>query len=106
MAFGLNERPEAVKAAAVCLRYAHYTQKATADHISSINYFESCDCLVLDSLTLRNLEVVQSRNETGKRVLRNVIDETVTGMGGRLLNTWLLRPSISEVKLTRARRGD
>ena len=97
--FGLDGRSEAIRAAAACLRYAHYTQKATAEHISAIKYFESSDCLVLDSLTLRNLEVVQSRNETGKRVLLSVIDETVTGMGGRLLHSWLLRPSIKRSEI-------
>ncbi|MEO7673705.1 MAG: DNA mismatch repair protein MutS [Pyrinomonadaceae bacterium] len=97
--FGLNGKTEAIRAAAACLRYAHYTQKATADHISEIKYFESSDCLILDSLTLRNLEVVQSRNETGKRVLLSVIDETVTGMGGRLLHSWLLRPSIKRSEI-------
>ena len=97
--FGLDAKAEAIRAAAACLRYAHYTQKATADHISAIRYFESSDCLVLDSLTLRNLEVVQSRNEAGKRVLLSVIDETVTGMGGRLLHSWLLRPSIKRSEI-------
>ncbi len=90
--FGLDGKDEAIRSAAACLRYAHYTQKATADHISSIKFFASSDCLVLDSLTLRNLEVVQSRNETGKRVLLSVIDETVTGMGGRLLHSWASAP--------------
>ncbi len=97
--FGLDDKHEAIRAAAACLRYAHYTQKATANHISSIKFFASSDCLVLDSLTLRNLEVVQSRNETGKRVLLSVIDETVTGMGGRLLRAWLLRPSIKRSEI-------
>jgi DNA mismatch repair protein MutS len=97
--FGLDGRSEAICAAAACLRYAHYTQKAAAEHISAIKFFTSSDCLVLDSLTLRNLEVVQSRNETGKRVLLSVIDETVTGMGGRLLHSWLLRPSIKRSEI-------
>ena len=97
--FGLDGKSEAIRSAAACLRYAHYTQKATADHISAIKFFASSDCLILDSLTLRNLEVVQSRNETGKRVLLNVIDETVTGMGGRLLHSWLLRPSIKRSEI-------
>lgn len=97
--FGLDGKSEAIRAAAACLRYAHYTQKATADHISSIKFFASSDCLVLDSLTLRNLEVIQSRNENGKRVLLSIIDETVTGMGGRLLHSWLLRPSIKRSEI-------
>ena len=97
--FGLDGKSEAIRSAAACLRYAHYTQRATADHIFAIRFFASSDCLVLDSLTLRNLEVVQSPNETGKRVLLSVIDETVTGMGGRLLHSWLLRPSIKRSEI-------
>ena len=97
--FSLNTKLDAIRSAGACLEYAHYTQKTTADHISAIRFFESSDCLVLDGITLRNLEIVQSRNETGKRVLLNVIDETVTGMGGRLLHSWLLRPSIKRSEI-------
>ena len=97
--FGLNGKSQAVRAAGVCLRYAHDTQKASAEHISSINYFESNDFMILDAITLRNLEVVQSRNETNKRILLGVIDETVTGMGARLLRSWVLRPSIKRSEI-------
>lgn len=97
--FGLGGKTEAVRAAGACLHYAHHTQKAAAEHISSINYFEAQDFMVLDSITLRNLEVVQSRNETSKRVLLSVIDETITGMGARLLRSWILRPSIKRSEI-------
>ncbi|MBA2335215.1 MAG: DNA mismatch repair protein MutS [Blastocatellia bacterium] len=97
--FGLSGKIEAVRAAGACLRYAHHTQKASAGHISSISYFESSDCMILDAITLRNLEVVQSRGESGKRVLLSVIDETITGMGARLLHSWLLRPSIKRSEI-------
>ncbi len=102
--FGLGGKPAAVRAAAACLRYAHFTQKAAAEHVAEIKHFESSDCLVLDQLTLRNLEVVQSRNESTKQTLFDVIDETVTGMGGRLLRSWLLRPSLkrSEIETRQA----
>ena len=50
--------------------------------------------MVLDVVTLRNLEIVESRNEKTKHTLFNVINQTVTGMGARLLRAWLLRPSI------------
>jgi DNA mismatch repair protein MutS len=92
--FGLADKVSAVRAAAACMRYAHFTQKAAAEHVTAIKYFEAGDCLVLDQLTLRNLEIVQSRNDNNKQTLLEVIDETVTGMGGRLLRSWLLRPSI------------
>jgi DNA mismatch repair protein MutS len=102
--FGLEKRDEAIRAAGACLRYAQNTQRTAAAHISGIQYFEANDFMVLDGVTLRNLEIVESnRPESGatvKRSLLGVIDATVTGMGGRLLRSWLLRPSIkrSEVQ--------
>ncbi len=92
--FGLNGKTEAIRSAGVCLRYAQETQRASAEHIADINYFESSDFMVLDALTLKNLEIVESHNSKNKRTLFNVINETVTGMGARLLRSWLLRPSI------------
>ncbi len=97
--FGLDGKHGAIRAAAGCLRYAQFTQKATADHISEIRYFETSDSLVLDQLTLRNLDIVQSRAEGIKQTLLDVIDETVTGMGGRLLRGWLLRPSLKRSEI-------
>lgn len=97
--FGLAGKTSAVSAAAACLRYAHFTQKASAGHVSEIKYFEAADCLVLDHLTLRNLEIVQSRSDNNKQTLLEVIDETVTGMGARLLRSWILRPSIKRSEI-------
>ncbi len=93
-AFGLDGKDRAVSAAGACLRYARETQKADAEHISEINHFSVSDFMVLDAITLRNLEIVESRGENQKRTLLNVIDETITGMGARLLRSWLLRPSL------------
>lgn len=97
--FGLGQKPAAICAAGACLRYAQETQRATAGHISEINYFESADYMVLDAVTLRNLEIVESRGEKDKRTLFGVIDETVTGMGSRLLRQWLLRPSLKRSEI-------
>ena len=97
--FGLAGNTSAIAAAGACLRYAQFTQKASADHISEIKYFEAAGCLVLDQLTLRNLEIVQGRNENNKQTLLEVIDETITGMGGRLLRSWLMRPSIKKSEI-------
>jgi DNA mismatch repair protein MutS len=49
---------------------------------------------VLDSVTVRNLELVESLAGGSGRSLLQVIDETVTGMGARLLRAWLLRPCV------------
>jgi DNA mismatch repair protein MutS len=95
--YGLEEKAEAVRAAGVCLRYAQETQRAAAAHVTEIEYFEPRDYLVLDGVTVRNLELTETQSAAGavrSRSLFDVIDETVTGMGSRLLRSWLLRPSV------------
>lgn len=102
--FGLAGKSEAVRAAGACLRYAQDTQKASASHISDLNYFEINDFLVLDPVTLRNLNIVETRGENTRRTLFDVIDETINGMGARLLRSWLLRPLVrrSEIQTRQA----
>lgn len=97
--FGLSEKLEAVRAAALCLDYAKRTQNASAEHISEITYFEPSDFMVLDAVTLRNLEIIDARSNNNKHTLANVIDETITSMGGRLLRAWLVRPSIKRSEI-------
>lgn len=97
--FGFNGKTEAIRAAGACLSYAKETQRASAEHISEISYFEATDFMVLDALTLKNLEIIESRNETNKRTVLGVIDETVTNMGARLLRSWLVRPSIKRSEI-------
>jgi DNA mismatch repair protein MutS len=91
--YGIEKKPEAVRAAGACLRYAQETQRAGANHITDLTYFEPQDHLVLDQVTVRNLELVEAL-AGGGRTLLSVIDQTVTGMGARLLRSWLLRPCI------------
>ncbi len=92
--YGIEGKTEATRAAGVCLRYAQETQKAGAAHVTDLLYFEPADHLVLDMVTVRNLELVESLGGASGRALLDVIDETVTGMGARLLRSWLLRPSV------------
>ena len=92
--YGLSRKEEAIRAAGACLRYARETQRAAADHVTDLVYFEPQDHLVLDSVTARNLELVESLAGGSGRSLLQVIDETVTGMGARLLRAWLLRPCV------------
>lgn len=97
--YGLAEKNAAISAAGACLRYAQETQRATAGHISEINYFESSDYMVLDAVTLRNLEIFESRGEKSRNTLFGVIDECVTGMGARLLKQWIARPSLKRSEI-------
>lgn len=98
--FGIERKAEALRAAGGCLRYAQETQRAAAAHVTDLVYFEPQDNLILDLVTVRNLELVDCLSNTGGRSLLDVIDETVTGMGARLLRSWLLRPCVrrSEVE--------
>lgn len=91
--YGVEKKAEAVRAAGACLRYAQETQRAAANHITGLTYFEPQDHLVLDQVTVRNLELVDAL-AGGGRTLLAVIDQTVTGMGARLLRSWLLRPCV------------
>jgi len=97
--FDLDTKPEAIRAAGACLRYARETQKAGAEHISDISCFAESDHMVLDAVTLSNLEILESRGDSDKRCLLRVVDQTITGMGGRLLRSWLLRPSIKRSEI-------
>jgi DNA mismatch repair protein MutS len=93
--YGLDGKIDAVAAAGACLRYARETQRDAAAHVNDITYFASQDHLVLDAVSVRNLELVEAQNNAGRsHTLFGVIDSTVTGMGARLLRAWLLRPSV------------
>jgi DNA mismatch repair protein MutS len=102
--YGLTGKNEAISAAGACLRYGQETQRASAVHISDIVYFEPQDHLVLDNVTVRNLELTETLGGGVSRSLLDVLDETVTGMGARLLRSWLLRPSIQRGEVE-ARHG-
>ena len=93
--YGLAGKVAAVAAAGACLRYARETQRAAAAHVTDIGFFETHDHLVIDAVTCRNLELVESQGGGGRgAALLAVLDATVTGMGARLLRSWMLRPSV------------
>ncbi|MGE3435222.1 MAG: DNA mismatch repair protein MutS [Blastocatellales bacterium] len=92
--FGLIERKYAVCAAGAAVHYVNETQQTQASHLSEISYFETNDYLVLDAPTVNNLELVASQDGKQAHSLFGVLDETMTGMGARLLRQWLLRPSV------------
>src|SRR5258708_26690331 len=92
--FGLAGRDMAVTAAGAVLHYVRETQKADAAHVTGLSYYEPADYLMLDGPTVRNLELVEALDGSRQRTLVGVLDESVTGMGSRLLKQWLLRPSM------------
>src|SRR5688500_15505383 len=90
--FGLEGRTAAIQAAGGLTTYLRETQKADLAHVRAIAYKTSSDCLVIDPITLKHLEVVAGSEGGTKGSLLDEIDRTVTSMGGRLLRAWLLRP--------------
>lgn len=97
--FGLNGKQTAVSAAGACLKYARGTQRVAISHVSSIQYFEANEFMILDGITLRNLEVLRPLMDTGQNSLLAIVDETVTSMGARLLRSWMLKPSIKKSEI-------
>ncbi|HVH88958.1 MAG TPA: DNA mismatch repair protein MutS [Terriglobales bacterium] len=94
--FGLATRHAAATAAGAILHYVRSTQRGTLEHVDRIGFYDRQDCLVLDAVTVRNLELVEPLfSGTGPEVtLFRTLDATLTPMGKRLLRSWLLRPSI------------
>lgn len=91
--FGCDAMPSAVAAAGAALAYAQETQHAALTHISSMSTRSATQGMILDAVTLRNLEVCESiRGGTRGATLFSSLDQTVTPMGSRLLNRHLTRP--------------
>ncbi len=94
--FGLANRAAAATAAGVILHYVRTTQRGSLDHVDRIGFYERQDCLVLDAVTVRNLELIEPLflGASDSFTLFRCLDCTVTPMGKRLLRAWMLRPSI------------
>ena len=94
--FGLAGKPAAASAAGAILYYVRSTQRGALDHVDRIGFYERQNCLVLDAVTVRNLELIEPlfAGEDAGLTLFRAVDATVTPMGKRLLRSWMLRPSI------------
>src|SRR6478735_7567467 len=94
--FGLQGRPAAATAAGAILHYVRSTQRGTLEHVDRIGFYDRQEYLVLDAVTVRNLELVEPLfANTGNEVtLFRALDATLTPMRKRLLRAWMLRPSI------------
>ncbi len=94
--FGLADRSAAATAAGAILHYVRTTQRGSLDHVDRIGFYERQNCLVLDAVTVRNLELIEPlfSGAGDNATLFRCLDCTVTPMGKRLLRAWMLRPSI------------
>jgi DNA mismatch repair protein MutS len=100
---GLANRPAAVAAAGAILHYLGDTQRAALDHLDRPTYYNRADYMVLDAVTVRNLELVEplfaADKTAGQPTVLGVLDQTLTGMGGRLLRQRLLQPSMDRAEI-------
>ena len=115
--FGLDEHVQAMCAAGALVHYLRENAARGDDapsvealrHLDRIRYYEQRDALVLDPVSVRNLELLtpiftEETKGSGATTLIAALDATVTGMGARLLRGWLLRPLI-DVDAIEARLG-
>ncbi|MFW6457509.1 MAG: DNA mismatch repair protein MutS [Planctomycetota bacterium] len=91
--FGCSDLGPAIGAAGAVLNYVEETQGGTVDHITGISAFRKGDYLILDRMTQRSLELVDTmRNTSANGSLLSVLDETQTPPGARMLRRRILTP--------------
>ena len=96
--FGIDHLKSGIIASGAILQYLEMTQHTQIGHITSISRIEEEKYVRLDKFTLKNLELVYPMNEDGKSLL-DVIDNTISPMGSRMLRRWLVFPLKSEKKI-------
>ena len=89
--FGIENLTFGIIAAGAALHYLSETQNHKIQHINKINRIEEELYVWLDRFTIRNLELIHSPNENAVTLLQ-ILDHTLTPMGGRLLKKWILMP--------------
>lgn len=99
--FGVDDLRLGLRAAGAALHYLSETQKGRLPHVRRLIRYTPDEYMILDPQTKRNLELVASLQDgTREGSLVQILDETLTPMGGRLLRRWLLRPlkNVSQIE--------
>lgn len=97
--FGVDGLPNGLVASGAILHYLGETQHHKLQHITSIERLLEADFVWMDKFTIRNLELYHSNNSNAVTLIQ-VIDKTLSPMGGRLLKRWLALPlkSVAAIK--------
>ena len=108
--FGLDGHPQSLAAAGAIIHYLRGNAARGDDahsvealrHLDGVRYYEQHNALVLDPVSVRNLELInplftEESGRVGPATLIAALDVTVTGMGARLLRSWMMRPLIDPV---------
>jgi DNA mismatch repair protein MutS len=89
--FGIEELQSGIIAAGAILYYLEETEHKEIQHISAISRIAEEKYVWLDKFTIRNLELVFSQHEGGVPLIQ-ILDDTVTPMGSRMMKKWLVLP--------------
>ena len=89
--FGIEEMPDGIAAAGVVLHYLEENHHRQLSHISQITRLAQEHYVWLDKFSIRNLELLDAPQEDGTPLI-NILDKTITPMGGRLLRKWIVMP--------------
>ncbi|ALL05674.1 DNA mismatch repair protein MutS [Pedobacter sp. PACM 27299] len=101
--FGVDKLSIGTIAAGVILHYLNETEHKNLKHVSAISRLEEDKYMWLDRFTIRNLELVSSNNENAVTLFQ-ILDQTCTPMGARLLHRWIIMP-LKELKPIQERLG-
>ncbi len=97
---GATGHNDAVSAAGALVHYLKDTQRSALEHLERPGYFEQTDWMMLDSVTIRHLELVEPMFDGPKKsTLLHVLNRTSTPMGARLLRKWVVKPSVKQAKI-------
>ena len=93
--FGVQSLKDGIAAAGAILYYLEFTEHREISHIKAISRIDQKDYVWIDKFTIRNLELFSSNAQREKSGFVNVIDRTLTAMGGRMLRRWVALPLLS-----------
>ena len=97
-----QENGPMIRALGALLAYLYDTQKTDLSYLHTLRYYAAGGFLALDPVARRNLELTETlRGKEKKGSLLWVLDKTRTAMGGRLLRSWLERPLLDPVPISR-----
>lgn len=96
--YGIDKETLSVISVGAIIHYLHYNQQDNLKHINKISRIVSDDYVWLDPFTIRNLELIYSPN-VGAITLLDIIDQTLTPMGGRMLRKWIVLPLKDKEKI-------
>ena len=99
--FGVDHMTAGISAAGSILYYLEFTEHKQTAHISSIARIDRNDSVWIDRFTIRNLELFSSNSSIDKCSFADVMDRTLSAMGGRMLKRWIAMPLVDIERITR-----